>query len=145
MNWPRQTARIATWLTLFAASCGCQRGPQLVPVSGKVHYNGRPLEFGSVTFQPASGQPAQGDIQPDGSFTLSTYRPNDGAVVGLHKVRIACYESQKPGAIKPPGEQTLGKLLIPQKYSLFDQSGFTAEVRAENNEPFAFEMTGPAG
>jgi hypothetical protein len=34
----------------------------MVPVTGTVHYNGRPLEFGSVTFQPRSGQPARGVI-----------------------------------------------------------------------------------
>jgi hypothetical protein len=117
----------------------------MATVTGKVLYNGRPLEFGSVMFQPSSGQPAQGQIQSDGTFTLSTYKFNDGAVVGTHKVRIACYESQKPGAPKAPGEQTLGKLLIPLNYTLFDQSGFTADVSDDRKEPFVFELVGPRG
>ena len=66
-------------------------------------------------------------------------------MISPHKVRIACYESQKPDATKMPGEQTLGKLLIPQKYTLFDQSGFAAEVKVDHNEPFVFELTGPKG
>jgi hypothetical protein len=122
---------------------GCDRGPQIVPVTGKVLYNNAPLQFGSVTFQPPSGQPAQGQIQNDGTFVLSTYRPSDGAVVGTHKVRIACYESQKNPAAKGPGEQSLGRLLIPSKYTLFDQSGLTAEVRADQSGPFVFELVGP--
>lgn len=136
--------RVLGWLAMILL-VGCNRGPLVVPVTGKVLYNGTPLEFGSVTFQPRSGQPAQGKIQGDGTFTLSTFEPNDGAVVGPHKVRIACYESQRPTAVKGPGEQSLGKLLIPEKYTLFDQSGLTADVRAEQNGPFVFELTGPAG
>ena len=138
----RRFLRMSAFATLLLV--GCDRGPQLVPVTGKVLYNGAPLEFGSVTFQPRSGQPAQGEIQSGGTFSLSTFRPNDGAVIGSHKVRVACYESQRPSATKSPGEQSLGKLLIPTKYTLFDQSGLTAEVRADDNQAFVFELTGSA-
>jgi hypothetical protein len=114
-----------------------------VPVSGKVLYNGQPLKFGTVAFQPPRGQYASGDIQSDGTFELSTYRPNDGAVAGTHQVRITCYESQRPNAVKAPGEQTLGKALIPTKYTIFGQSGLTAEVKEGSTEPFVFHLTGP--
>ena len=117
----------------------------MVPVTGKVIYNGKPLEFGVVAFQPPGGQPARGDIQPDGTFTLSTYRLNDGVVLGKHKVRVACYESQRPGTVKAPGEQSLGKLLIPKKYTLLEQSGLTAEVHEGENPPLTFELKGPPG
>src|SRR6476620_3166559 len=92
----------ALQLLLLLLLAGCNRGPKMVPVTGKVIYNGKPLEFGVVMFQPPSGQPAQGKIQPDGTFTLSTYRLNDGAVVGKHKIRVACYESMRPGFAKGP-------------------------------------------
>ena len=140
-----QAIRVAGFLLVLATTVGCNRGPKMVPVTGTVRLNGRPLEFGVITFQPPAGQPAQGDIQTDGTFTLSTYKLNDGAIVGKHKVRIACYETQRPGTVKGPGEQSLGKLLIPEKYTFFDQSGFTAEVSADRNEPFVFEMVGPRG
>jgi hypothetical protein len=145
MNWQGQSKTLAGLLLVAAAVAGCNHGPKMAPVTGKVLYNGKALEFGVITFQPPSGQPAQGVIQSDGAFTLSTYKLNDGAVVGTHKVRIACYESQRPGAPKAPGEQTLGKLLIPEKYTFFDQSGFTAEVSEGRKEPFVFEMVGPRG
>ena len=87
-------------LLMLAVFAGCNGGPKMTPVTGKVMYNGNPLEFGVVMFQPSSGQPARGDIQPDGTFTLSTYRLNDGVVLGKHKVRIACYESMRPARIK---------------------------------------------
>jgi hypothetical protein len=113
----------------------------MAPVTGKVLYNGKPLEFGSVTFQPPSGQAARGKIQSDGSFSLSTYRPGDGAVVGSHKVRITCYESQGRTIAKGAGEQSLGKLLIPERYTFFDQSGLTAEVRPDPSGPIVFELS----
>jgi len=123
---------------------GCHRRPQVVPAGGKVLYNGQPLKFGSVTFQPRNGQPARGEIQSDGTFSLSTFRPGDGAVVGLHQVRIACYESQRPSAKPTGGEQSLGNSLIPLKYTFFDQSGLTADVQTASNEPFVFDLKGPA-
>jgi len=138
-------------LVLFASAAavsvavvGCDRGPEIVPVTGTVLYNGEPLPFGSVTFQPPSGQPARGEIRGDGTFELSTYRRGDGAVVGKHKVKIACYESQHPAAVKGPGEQSLGRSLIPTNYTLLDQSGLVAEVRPGENEPFVFDLSGPA-
>lgn len=134
----------AALLVLLASTCGCDHGPTMAPVTGKVLYNGKPLQFGSVAFQPPQGQPAEADIQPDGTFVLSTYRLRDGAVVGRHKVRVACYESQRPNAQQAAGEQKLGRLLIPVKYTLFDQSGLTAEVRESGNEPIVLELNGPA-
>lgn len=130
-------------LALALTSGGCRRGPEIVSVSGKVTFNGQPLKFGSVTFQPQKGQPARGEIQSDGTFTLSTFKPGDGAVVGPHKVRVACYESQRAPANTGGGEQSLGKLLIPVKYTFFDQSGLTAEVKPSDNAPFLIELKGP--
>lgn len=128
---------------LMLAENGCRRGLDMVPVSGKVTYNGQPLKFGSVTFQPQKGQPARGEIQSDGTFTLSTFKSGDGAVVGPHKVRVACYESQRTPAKAGGGEQSLGKLLIPVKYTFFDQSGLTADVKPSENGPLVFELKGP--
>jgi hypothetical protein len=95
-------------------------------------------------FQPPTGQPAQGKIQPDGTFNLSTYRLNDGAVLANHKVRVACYDSMRPDTVSGPGERSLGKPLVPEKYTLFDQSGLTADVD-ENHHEFTFELSGPPG
>lgn len=129
---------------LVVSATGCNRGPEMAAVTGKVNYNGQPLQFGSVTFQPTRGQPARGEIQSDGTFQLSTFSRGDGAFVGSHKVKIACYESQNPAFVKGPGEQRLGRSLIPVKYTLFDQSGLTAEVKPDAADPIVFDLTGPA-
>jgi hypothetical protein len=140
----QHTTRFALPLAVLMCIAGCNRGPKMVPVTGKVLYNGKPLEFGTIMFQPPSGQPAKGQIQTDGTFNLSTYRLNDGVVLGNHKVRVACYESMRPGVAKGPGEASLGKPLVPEKYTLFDTSGLTADVD-EDHRDFTFELTGPAG
>ncbi|MDY0168420.1 MAG: hypothetical protein RBS80_17860 [Thermoguttaceae bacterium] len=128
-------------VTLAIAGCG---GDQLstAPVQGKVLYQGKPLQFGAVTFQPAAGPPASGAIQSDGTFRLSTYGRNDGAILGTHKVAVSCFDSQRPDAPPPDpnAEPGLGKPLIPQKYLSADTSGLTAEVKSRN-EPFEFQLT----
>ena len=129
-------------VSLFVAGCGGDQLP-VAPAQGKVLLDGKPLEFGAVMFQPEAGPPARGQIQPDGSFTLSTYGNGDGAIIGKHRVRITCFESQRPGYQPDPsqGEPGVGESLIPKKYQRLEQSGLTAEVKDET-EPFVFELTG---
>lgn len=119
---------------------GCSHGPQTVPVSGKVTYQGKPLAFGTVMFQPESGPPAKAQIQPDGSFTLET-DGTPGAVVGTHQVRVACFANQAPNAPPPPAdrEPTLGQPLIPIRYNNFGQSNLVVEV-TEGMEPVALNL-----
>ena len=82
-------------LTRFAAcvlaGClvlGCSRGPSLVPVSGTVTVDGKPLQAGAVLVAPMGGRAAGGRIGADGRFTLSTWQPEDGVVAGSHRVEV---------------------------------------------------------
>lgn len=122
---------------------GChKRNHELVPVTGKAIYDGQPLRFGSVMFQPEWGQPATGEIQPDGSFRLVTRGEGDGAAVGVNRVRIACFEAQDPAkAASDVATDALGRLLIPAKYLSFQSSGISVEVQPNTNEPVLLELT----
>ena len=94
-------------LLLVLLLCGCgEKTRQRVPFQGEVRYNGQPLKFGTVMFQPAAGQPSRADIQPDGTFILETPGEGPGAVVGLNKIRITCYEPPRHEASQtnPPPE-----------------------------------------
>jgi len=139
---PRRLLTGLTVLSVVALLCGCTQTPSVVPVSGKVLYNGEPLPFGIVMFQPEKGQAAQGEIQPDGSFQLSTYGPNDGAVPGLHKVSVRCFSTQKAGADGGDAGAP-GRLLIPQQYTRFGMSGLSADVKPGSTEPIVLELKGP--
>ncbi len=133
--------------TCLLGSCllvGCESGPPMAPVSGRVTFNGKPLEFGTVMFQLSSGgQPARGQIQSDGTFELGTFAAGDGAIVGEHKVRITSYSGQAPGKSDEAsaGGGTLGQLLIPKRYTMFGTSKLTATVKPDGNEPFEFDLT----
>jgi hypothetical protein len=130
------------FLTALMLLAGCDRGPQIVPLKGKVTYNGEPLKFGGVMLQPVGGQPATGTIEPDGSFVLSTNKLGDGATVGMNRIRVTCFEGQAPGAAG--GEETeraLGNSLIPRRYNDIDTSGLTVDVMPSGNEDLLLELT----
>ena len=127
--------------------CGCGESmPTMAPAKGKVTYKGQPLKFGTVMFQPATGQSAKGEIQPDGTFDLSTERygtgpAEPGAAVGMHFVRITCFEGQAPAGSSGGNdvERPLGRSLIPENYTNFESSGIKAEVKP-GGPPFQFDL-----
>lgn len=142
MRLPRRLAAGLLLGVVAAAMAGCNQTPAVVPVSGKVLYNGEPLPCGFVMFQPEQGQAAQGEIQPDGSFQLSTYGPNDGAVPGHHKVSVRSFSNQKAGADGGDAGAP-GRLLIPQQYTRFGMSGLSADITPGSTEPIVLELKGP--
>lgn len=131
----------ASGLLLAAMLVGCGSNDRpLAPVSGQVLYNGEPLTFGSVTFQPAGGQPARADIGPDGKFELQTPGEGAGGVVGRNRIRVTSFEGQAPTAAAT-GDAPLGKSLIPERYTSYTTSGLEVEIQQSNNEPIIIELT----
>ena len=103
---------------LCAGIVGCGSAkPEVAPVSGRVLYEGKPLKFGQVFFHPNAGTQGRGTIQPDGTFTVSTYDAEDGAQIATHKVRVTCYEAQDPQGEQRNFEEGNGESLIPEKYA----------------------------
>jgi hypothetical protein len=76
---------------LFLVS-GCGGGSGTVPVRGTVTFKGKPVPSGTVTFIPDSGPHATGELGPDGSYTVATYRSGDGAVPGSYKVVVVAVQ-----------------------------------------------------
>ena len=109
----------------------------MAPVKGKVLLDGRPLTTGNVGTIPTAGRGAHGDIQADGTFELFTYSKNDGALLGKHKVGVVAYDST---GHKGP-ESPYGKLLVPQRYTNPETSGFTIDVQPSGNDDVVFELT----
>lgn len=95
-------------LVLAATGCG---GPKTYPVTGRVQYEDgspiTPLVRGCVEFSFLEGEGgvrkgtnARGDIQADGSFSLTTYGLGEGAVEGKHQAIVvppAPENSEDPG------------------------------------------------
>ena len=74
---------------LLLAGCGPSGSP-VGKVQGKVVSGGQPVTGGTITFTPvaevADARPATGEVQPDGTFVLTTQKEGDGAAVGKHQV-----------------------------------------------------------
>jgi hypothetical protein len=97
----RVRAFVVVALVGLVCVSGCGGGPTIVPVKGRVTYKGRPVANATVAFSPVQrsdddltpGKPGTGYTDADGYFVLSTYRPHDGAQVGMHNVRVSLDDS----------------------------------------------------
>lgn len=113
-------------LAILALAAGCSDGrPGRVPIQGRVTIDGKPLEAGNICFYPGENRVAMGKIQPDGTFTLSTYDFGDGCVTGRHPVSV--------NASKMINQQTM-RWYAPKKYAGADTSGLEFEVTEPTDE-----------
>lgn len=133
---------LATACLTLCSGCFGQKGLETAPVTGVVTYNGKPLPYGSVSFRPQAGSPATGEIQSDGTFSLSTYRNGDGAIVGTHQVSVTSTEAHAGDMAETAAntEMKVPKSLIPKKYTSFSTSELTAEVVADGENEFTLEL-----
>jgi hypothetical protein len=105
-------------------------------VHGTVTIDGKPLASGSVVTLPNSGRGARGLIT-NGEFDLGTSGTTDGAIVGKHKFAVSAQEQQQGGPEGPAG-----KLLVPERYTNPETSGFTFDVKPGDNN-FELKLTTP--
>lgn len=80
------TRYFAVFFLLAFAVCGCGEN---VPLKGKVVFSddGSPLTCGTVIFVSDNFQ-SRGNIQPDGTFNVSSVRPGDGLPPGTYQVAV---------------------------------------------------------
>lgn len=149
----RQTTCVFGFLFLaILAATGCRSNPpQVVPVSGVVTLDGKPLAGVAITFVPvAGGSFGCGSTNEKGEFTLGTFAETDGALVGVHWISIMP-DTISPAAIgQTPGrEEGMGrrgelnrgaKSRIPEKYTSIDTSGLRVDVQ-KGMPPVTFELT----
>lgn len=87
MTWPN--SHIGLLLLIALAGCNSKSTPTF-PVQGRVQFeDGSPVRTGFVeTYSHELKINARGKINQDGSFLLSTFAENDGAVAGTHDVIV---------------------------------------------------------
>jgi hypothetical protein len=124
---------------LFVTLLGCT-GKSLPTgkVSGKVTHRGEPVTSGSLTFAPAAGtvgKPAIGAVKPDGSYTLTTNAPGDGAAIGRNKVIYSPGAGDSgPQAPPEPGKHAEDKPASAVPFSGLMPKDAEVEVKAGSNE-----------
>jgi hypothetical protein len=137
-------------LVLIAgAATGCEGRVKIVPVSGKVTLNGRPLPNASVEFLPivdgvtmvAPGSAAE--TGPDGVYSLFVVGTGEpGAAVGRHQVTVYVREGGPPAQT---GESPVivheKKSVVPARYSNPETLSF--EVPPEGSIQADFALVSP--
>lgn len=126
--------------SLLAAMAGCngESGPPLVPVTGMVLLNGKPLTTGgSVSFRDETGlvQPT-GEIGADGIYQL-LHGGRVGAPPGSYRVVVFASEPEgKSGG----GHGGLPRLIIHKKYTDPKTTPLRVDVRKDAS-PDAYDLT----
>ena len=120
-------------VTLVALTgVGCQR---VGNVSGKITLKDKPVVFGTVLIQGSDGNAQQGNIAPDGSYSVQ------GLAVGKASVAINSPEprsvtlipNKNPAYKQEPYPDVPGWFAIPKQYEDISTSGLTYEIKGGNN------------
>jgi len=141
----RCALRFLGWLAVACAlSTGCDNGRlKTYPVQGKVVFaDGSPVKVGTIeTKSVEHGIQSTGQIERDGSFTLTTYKPNDGAVAGKHQcVVVQFIQLEEIPNYRP---STLG--VVHRKHSMYSTSqlNFTIEPNGPNDVKLVVQGADP--
>jgi hypothetical protein len=117
---------VVSWLS-FITGCG-DGNPKTYPVDGRVIFeDGKVAEIGTVEFRMNQDENriiARGVIRKDGSFSMSTFEPGDGAVEGKHQAIVQqMVISEGLGPSHQHGPR------VPKKYADYSTSGLQVEVK----------------
>lgn len=139
----------------FAGFGGCGPSlPKTAPVSGRVMLDDKPLAGGVVAFvADGAFRFGSGRTDESGRFTLTTFVPGDGAVLGEHRVTVIpapapAASAAAEGGLPSPDEyatvlrqqtEALERSRIPRKYMQPETSPLRAVVKPGPNE-FRFEL-----
>ena len=114
-------AMVVCFLVVLASGCGRGGGKQNPVVAEGVltWEDGKPVAEATLVFLPddSRGQQASGLTGKDGSFTLTTYNQDDGAVPGDYKIIITKSVQMKE---VPKGEK--GEELVKRMKEYFEKS-----------------------
>jgi hypothetical protein len=122
----------AVLLSAFLGGCG---GGGPYPVEGQVVWeDGSPakeLAGSHVVFDlPEKHTSARGIVQADGTFRLTTTKPNDGALAGTYKVVVI--ETRKP--LGGPDSDAIAPGVMDVRFYDPATSGLEATVKAGTNK-----------
>ena len=140
---------------------GC--GKPMQKAGGKVMVDGVPVKDGAVTFYPTGGgRTASASISPDGTFTLSYEKLNDGLPPGDYKVTIVAdiwkesaelkrqaeamkAAAAKQGAIEDSSITAGGQLIhvVPPIYNTIETTPLTEKVEI-SKKPLEFKYDIPS-
>jgi len=129
-------------IALLTACLGCGSRSSVVPVSGVVTLDGKPLPNAYIAFQPTvnagekpPGPGSYGNTGADGSYSLRLMDNDEsGAVVGNHRVEISlkAESDDRDPKSRPPAKT------LPPRYNR--QSELTFKVEPGGTKAANFEL-----
>ena len=145
MFFPRWNPRLRRFSPALAvvliALAGCGgKSVETVKVQGTVTYKGQPVKQGDIAFQPVEigeGRPrraAVGKIDPQGTYSLSTFAPGDGVIPGEYKVVIISREKPKSYEITEAEAAAL-KSYVPLVYGETAKTPLKESIASDAAEP----------
>jgi hypothetical protein len=118
---------------------GCGKGSPYVPVTGTLKFADGSVPKGyerAITFQPVPGGPgtkgASSLIEDDGTFSLRTLKPGDGALPGNYAVTVHVVDSLKDG-----------KSMVAGKFTSARATPLKATVTSDGDNHFDFVVERP--
>ncbi len=119
---------------------GCSSQLPTYEVIGKVEFeNGRPVVVGIVECLSVEHNiNARGNIQPDGTFSLTTFQSGDGAVAGEHK----CVVIQMVIGENISGHRPSAVGVIDPKYASYQTSGLSIIVSPDGSNDVVLQVRG---
>ena len=141
------------WVSLFGCfglslllGCGGPSGPTLHPVAGHVTMDGTPLSGARVLFIPqgdTQGHGGDGVTGANGEYEITAARLNSkGLPAGTYKI-VVTRQRMPDGSIPPPDVPPIesdAKETVPEPYSDFRNTPFTATVKPGESTPFDFRV-----
>lgn len=124
----------ALWLLVgacaaFTSGCGAKSGE----LTGRVTFQGKNLQQGTVLVASSSGSVHSGLIQSDGTYTIP------GIPVGPAKIAVNCPDPRDVKVIprkkeeKVPAADVSKWISIPEKYADPEKSGLSINIRPGTN------------
>ena len=117
----RQSLLLLVVAAVAASGCSKSNPYEIVPVTGTVKFKDGSIPkamIRSITFVPddpaKAPRPPSGDVKDDGSFSLTTENPDDGAIIGsalIRRIAQAANANKPPPAIIAEVEQFLSELM----------------------------------
>ena len=137
MRSVRRLSTVLVGLAALAAACtGNSSGRQAV--SGKVTFEGKPLEKGQIEFYPVGKESNQaGALIKDGTYAIAAAQ---GLAPGTYRVAISFMKGGLTAEEREAGKKpTRAVEQIPAKYNL--KTELTAEVEKGGANKFDFHLT----
>lgn len=128
-----------TFAAIFSG-CGSKPEFETAPATGQVTLDGKPVVAGSVVFTPPQGWPARGELDAEGRFSLSTYEPGDGAIVGPHEIVVISQTGPDPSEHFERAPSAPTKWLIPERYGSRKSSGLAFQVEPGEANDISLEL-----